>query len=85
MNTTKWEFKWSWCETCDTAMIKCPKCGNNCCNAMYGPAEGTVNDENWDPSDPNKCPVCPLTYQHARLAWANGLDPTKEQLEQEGV
>jgi len=52
---------------------------------MYGPAEGTVNDENWDPSDPNKCPVCPLTYQHARLAWANGLDPTKEQLEQEGV
>lgn len=29
--------KLSYCELCETKMIKCGTCGNNCCNGMSGP------------------------------------------------
>lgn len=50
------EFEWDLCPMCGPH-IKCPKCGNNCCNATYGVVDGT------------QCDVCPLCYQHQALAW----------------
>ena len=60
------EFKWYWCETCDTAAIECPVCGNNCCNGTYG-KDGDGND----------CPYCPLAYQYQALGWSTKTDPKK--------
>ncbi len=53
-----WEFKVSYCETCEVDTIVCPKCGNNCCNGSYG-----VIDGEW-------CDVCPLAHQY----WGRLLD-----------
>lgn len=44
-------FKWEWCSDCHMPFIRCPKCGNNCCNALYGvTVDGSV------------CDVCPSAY-----------------------
>ncbi len=77
----EWKFEWSWCEHCDSAIILCPKCGNNTCNGGYGPAEGTIHDKDWDIDAQTKCPVCPLAYQYMELAYQVEVEPTKEQLE----
>jgi len=58
------KFKWYWCETCGTAAIECPVCGNNCCNAMYG------EDENGNP-----CRYCTLAYQYQDLGWETDSAP----------
>ena len=42
-------FKIEECEICGW-FVRCPKCGNNCCNG----ASGDVDDE--------PCPVCPTSY-----------------------
>jgi hypothetical protein len=41
-------FEIRWCVTCNAFYVKCPRCGNNTCNAGYG--------------EDGKCPVCPLAY-----------------------
>lgn len=38
------------CELCETDMVICATCGNNCCNGTYGGEPG-----NW-------CPDCPNAY-----------------------
>lgn len=43
-----------WCRVCGVWYIKCPRCGNNTCNAGYG--------EDLTKSD-KKCEVCPTAYQ----------------------
>ena len=75
---TEWQFEWFWCDQCDCAAVKCPKCDNNTCNATYGPAEGTIHD-NYDANGP-KCPICPLAHQFSQLGWSFAAHPTKEQL-----
>ena len=50
-----YEFKWYWCETCGTAAIECPVCGNNCCNGSYGYIDG------------ERCTYCNLAYQNQEL------------------
>jgi len=57
-------YEWYWCETCRTSAIKCPACGNNCCNGGYGKA-----------SDGSECPYCPLAYQYQELGWITGMAP----------
>lgn len=42
---------WLVCEMCGPAVI-CGKCGNNCCNAMYG-----------EMPDGSKCDLCPSAYK----------------------
>jgi len=57
-------FEWYWCETCNTAAIQCPVCGNNCCNAMYGTLP-----------DGQQCPYCVLAYEYQDLGWKTSTDP----------
>lgn len=39
-----------YCELCETEMVRCGTCGNNCCNGSYGEVNGA------------KCPDCPAAY-----------------------
>ena len=32
----RWDKQWRWCRLCKVYYIKCPVCGNNCCNGMAG-------------------------------------------------
>ncbi len=42
---------WSYCNLCETNMVICGTCGNNCCNGGYGQING------------KQCPDCPFAYQ----------------------
>ena len=43
---------WDWCSLCERDVVICGKCGNNCCNAVYGTmADGT------------ECDACPSAYE----------------------
>jgi hypothetical protein len=48
-------FTIGWCDLCEAHYVRCPKCGNNCCNAGYGEIDG------------KPCDVCPLAYQYQEL------------------
>lgn len=37
-----------YCSTCGFTFVRCPRCGNNSCNAGYG--------------EDGKCPICPKAY-----------------------
>jgi hypothetical protein len=39
-----------YCDGCETEMVTCGTCGNNCCNGGYGEINGA------------KCPDCPAAY-----------------------
>ncbi len=50
----------SYCNLCETEMIRCARCNNNCCNGTYG----TNLDGTW-------CVDCPEAYDHQDLYWKN--------------
>jgi hypothetical protein len=50
------------CKLCDTDMVRCGTCNNNCCNSTYGEVDGKV------------CPDCPEAYDHQAIFWK---DPIK--------
>lgn len=52
-----------YCNACETEMVYCGTCGNNCCNGSYGPLPGT------DMS----CPDCPDAYDMQSLYWTDPL------------
>ncbi|MFA7218970.1 MAG: hypothetical protein WC119_00395 [Synergistaceae bacterium] len=43
------KFEICWCETCKSYYVKCPRCGNNCCNGGYG--------------DNGHCDFCKYAYE----------------------
>ncbi len=47
--------KWYYCTLCRAWFIECPECGNNCCNAMYGPLIGP---------DEGTCTTCLKAYEY---------------------
>ena len=52
----RWNRQWRWCQLCKCYYIKCPICGNNCCNGMAG-AKGCPNcncDEAYEYQKNNK-------------------------------
>lgn len=51
------QFEIDWCPQCEEHFVRCPRCGNNCCNAGFGTADGHV------------CDVCPLAYQYQELMY----------------
>ena len=53
----EFQFKIEHCEQCETYMVICPKCGNNCCNGGYGKVDGKT------------CDICTLAYQYQDLFW----------------
>ena len=50
------EHCFDYCRLCETVMVRCGECGNNCCNATYG-KDGT-------------CPSCPSAYELQDKNWA---------------
>lgn len=52
------KFTVEWCELCGCHFVRCPKCGNNSCNAGYGTLDSGET-----------CDVCPLAYQYQELMW----------------
>jgi len=57
------KFTWEFCEMCGAYFIRCPKCGNNCCNGGCGEINGV------------QCDVCELCYQFQELSYQNNLEP----------
>jgi ribosome-binding protein aMBF1 (putative translation factor) len=57
------EFKWEFCPICEAYFIRCPKCGNNCCNGASGQVDG------------QECDVCELCYEFQELSYNNHLQP----------
>ena len=54
---------WFYCNSCETWAILCPKCGNNCCNAMYGQVKQLDRTS-------VTCDFCPEVYKEAdRCGW----------------
>lgn len=47
---------WEFCDHCDSWMVICGTCGNNCCNGGYGEVMGI------DPYTTMACPECPSAY-----------------------
>jgi len=48
---------WAFCDHCDTAVVICGTCGNNCCNGGYGEVMGS------EPHTTMVCPDCPSAYE----------------------
>jgi len=48
---------WEYCSHCDCAMIVCPDCKNNSCNAGYGKVNGEI------------CKTCPEVYDFQEKAF----------------
>ena len=59
----KFNFQWEWCSDCDAWFIRCPKCGNNCCNGGWGNVDG------------EDCDVCSLSYSYQSLAEETNKQP----------
>jgi hypothetical protein len=66
------QFKIEWCDLCQSTMIICPKCGNNCCNGLYGKIDKHGKPTIiWDLDSEGSidCDICPLAYQYQSLMW----------------
>lgn len=77
-----YSFEWHWCEQCETAYVRCPVCGNNCCNAGYGEVGACKNKE--DSYSEKQCRVCALAYEYQDVGWKYGFAPSKEELDKLG-
>lgn len=76
------KFTWDYCSTCRTMFVRCPKCGNNCCNAGFGEVtkKGLPKENLGDKGV--TCDVCNLAYQFQDLAWKtkeSPPEPTKKE------
>jgi Fe-S-cluster containining protein len=64
--------------------VRCPKCGNNCCNAGFGEVttEGLPKEKLGDIGI--TCDVCNLAYQYQHLAWDTKMapEPTDEMIKE---
>ena len=45
------KHSWIYCDLCEDDVVVCGKCGNNCCNGMYGQFDGVA------------CDACPSAYE----------------------
>jgi hypothetical protein len=73
------DYKWDWCGTCRCAFVRCPNCGNNCCNAMVGKfrKDGSKPDNTDDWKDLVDCPICDIAYDIQHFAYRIGANPTR--------
>ncbi len=74
MSKSEMQFKVEWCSLCEVYFVRCPKCGNNCCNGGYGKIGGLVAPDTWA-SDGKDCDICPLAYQYQDALSAESVDP----------
>ena len=63
------KFTWEYCEACDAMFVRCPKCGNNCCNGSFGKItkDKGLPTRKWD-NTVKDCDVCNLAYMYQQLA-----------------
>ncbi len=52
----KVKHRWEYCDHCETDVVICGTCGNNCCNGGYGEVMGV------EPCTTMTCPDCPSAY-----------------------
>ena len=73
------KFTWEYCENCDVMFVRCPKCGNNCCNGGFGRVDKNTNlpTVKWDKSV-KTCDVCNLAYMYQRMADETKSTPKKK-------
>lgn len=60
------KHKKSYCGLCETDMLICATCGNNCCNAGYGEVDG------------KPCTDCPEVYRIQDAMWSDPNSVTFE-------
>jgi hypothetical protein len=70
------KFTWEYCGTCRGMFVRCPMCGNNCCNATFGKVTEDFQPTDWR-EDAKDCPVCNLAYQFQHLAYETKKAPKK--------
>ena len=58
MNVVRSKHTLGHCNGCDTDMVLCATCGNNCCNAGHGTLPGGA-----------PCPDCEEAYSHQSMLW----------------
>lgn len=49
--------RWSYCDHCESPMVICGRCHNNCCNGGYGIEPGP------EPGSVMPCRACPSAYE----------------------
>jgi hypothetical protein len=80
------KFTWEYCGDCEAMFVRCPKCGNNCCNGGFGTVtkdKGLPTDR-WD-NTTKDCDVCNLAYEYQRLAREAKLVPPVNKKEKQRV
>lgn len=71
------DYKWDWCGVLKCAFVRCPHCGNNCCNAVYGRLLDGEPTYDWDNPDTIICPTCPIAYDIQEFAYRLGKEPPR--------
>lgn len=73
------DYKWDWCGLCRCAFVRCPHCGNNCCNAGYGwlRPDGSKPQRGDDVQDLTQCTVCKTAYDIQEFAYRTGTEPPR--------
>lgn len=69
------KFTWEYCATCRCMFVRCPMCGNNCCNAGFGTVTKDLKPAHFSEKRTRDCPVCNLAYQFQHLAWETKRAP----------
>jgi hypothetical protein len=68
-------FTWEYCSHCEKMFVRCPACGNNCCNAGFGKVKSLFEPAEIGDKKATTCPVCKLAYMYQDLAWKNNDVP----------
>jgi hypothetical protein len=73
------DYKWDWCGLCRCAFVRCPHCGNNCCNAGHGwlRPDGTKPQNGDRIEDLVQCTICKTAYDIQELAYRLGKEPSR--------
>jgi hypothetical protein len=72
---------WEWCALCECAFIRCPKCGNNGCNAGSGAFDANGKRTYAGASDAVvKCDVCDRAHEFQMGAYECNRVPAREGL-----
>ncbi|NCQ51530.1 hypothetical protein GW796_06470 [archaeon] len=69
MEYIKPKHYWEYCDHCETNVVICGTCGNNCCNGGHGEVIGA------EPNTTIPCPDCPSAYDLQTQEWNNGNNP----------
>lgn len=73
------KFEWEYCNTCGAPFIRCPKCGNNSCNAGSGAftIDGKRTMKGFEDAVTN-CDVCDKAYEHQSNAYKCKTVPKRQ-------